>query len=62
MLLNCVSVVHVMVVVGQKPPVMLREVCVPDNCSSDVMLQYIRKGLGIIDKDIVFKVSCMQAI
>jgi hypothetical protein len=57
-LFDSVTISAVVLAVGQKPPVMLREVTIPDQCSSSVMLQHIRKELGLLDEDIVFKVHC----
>lgn len=42
---------------GQKPPVMLHEVGIPDDCSSIVMLQAIRKELQLPDPNIVLKLK-----
>ena len=42
---------------GQKPPVTLRQVDIPNNCSSDELLQAIRSELSLADNNIVLKVS-----
>ena len=41
---------------GQKPPVTLRQVDIPNNCSSDELLQAIRSELSLADNNIVLKV------
>jgi len=40
---------------GQKPPVMLRQVAIPDNCISAVMIQAIRSELNLMDSNIILK-------
>jgi len=41
---------------GQKPPVTLRQVDIPNNCSSAELLQAIRSELSLAENDIVLKV------
>lgn len=41
----------------QKPPVMVHEVRISDNCSSFVMLQAIRKELNLLEPNIVLKLK-----
>lgn len=47
---------------GQKPPVMLHAVGIPDNCTSNVMTQAIRKELGLLGENVVLKVIFILSI
>jgi hypothetical protein len=40
---------------GQKPPVMLCQLNIPDNCPSNVMVEAIRKELSLLDSNVIFK-------
>jgi len=42
---------------GQKPPVTLRQVDIPNDCSSSELLQAIRSELYLEENDIVLKVN-----
>jgi len=44
---------------GQKPPVTLRQVDIPSNCTSDELLEAIRSELSLAEDNIVLKVRNM---
>jgi len=44
---------------GQKPPVSLRSVDIPNNCTSDELLQAIYLELSLSESNIVLKVTVL---